>query len=196
MKKDVTGVVLAGGKSRRMGQDKASLILEGRTLLERQAEKMRALGIADILISGKDAQIPGVRFVPDCVPGCGPLGGLYSCFLTARCPHCLVLSVDTPLIPVRTLAALADAHLSSGADATVLERDGKIEPLIGAYRVSLTPTLETLLRGDDFSVRAFLRRIHFRTFPYEGEEILLTNCNEWSDYETVRAVAAAASADD
>lgn len=88
-----SGVVLAGGASRRIGTSKANPLLAGRSLLAWQAEKLRILGIQDIMLSGKDCpELPGTRVIPDKLPGWSPLGGLYSCFHAAENARCMVLN--------------------------------------------------------------------------------------------------------
>ena len=95
-----SGVVLAGGMSSRMGRSKPELLLRGKTLLQWQVEKLRRLGIADILISGSRCfWLPGTRTVPDILPQRGPLGGLHACLDQAENSRCVVLGVDTPLVP-------------------------------------------------------------------------------------------------
>ena len=70
----VSGIILAGGKSARMGRDKASLPFGNGTLLTAQTDKLRSLGVTDIVLSGY-----AEGMVPDETPGCGPLGGLAAC---------------------------------------------------------------------------------------------------------------------
>ena len=112
-RKEFCGIVLAGGRSRRMGTDKADITLGGRTFLEIQVRKLQLLGAADILISGKQAFLPGTCCIPDMTPGIGPLGGLMSCFPSASQRYALVLGVDVPLISVSTLEGLLKAHKGS-----------------------------------------------------------------------------------
>ena len=70
----MSGVVLAGGASRRMGTSKAELTLKGKTLLDRQVDKLRVLGIRDILLSRKNCRsIPGTRVVVDESHGSAPM---------------------------------------------------------------------------------------------------------------------------
>lgn len=122
--KPMSGIVLAGGVSRRMGENKAGLVLNGKTLLQHQADKLRALGIEDIMLSGAGCPaLPGTRVIPDEFPGKGPLAGLHACLNAARNPACLVLSVDIPLVPVSALAHLCRAH-RGGRHGTVLRGAG------------------------------------------------------------------------
>jgi molybdenum cofactor guanylyltransferase len=114
---DFAGIVLAGGASSRMGRDKATLALHGRSLLQHAVDTLRAAGADPVLVSGDR---PGFDCVPDRTPGLGPLGGLAS-VLTAR-PDLhdrllLVMAVDTPRLQPPALRALARAAGRQGPGA-------------------------------------------------------------------------------
>ena len=192
MTEGMTGVVLAGGASRRMGRDKALLTMDGRTLLEIQVEKLRRLGIGDVVIAGRTGAVGGARSVPDASPGMGPLAGLCAGLAAARCPHCLVLGVDTPLVPEAALAALAASHLANGCDATLLAHGGRREPLVAAYRADLAARAAALLAGEDRSLRALLRQIDCREWSFDGPEALLVNINAPGDYRRALEIASMA----
>ena len=183
------GIVLAGGKSRRMGVDKASLTLEGRTFLEIQADKLRTLGASDIIISGKTAALTGTRCVPDLYPDCGPLGGLYSCFLSSALPCALVLSVDVPLISLPTLKALLQLHMGGGYDATILSHDGNIEPLIAVYNTNIAGLAGELISNKKLAMKSFVDRLHYQLFSYEGSSEELLNCNSPEDHSALEFFA-------
>lgn len=182
----LSGIILAGGASSRMGADKASLTLEGKTLLERQVDKMRCLGIRDILLSGAGLpQLPGTRAVVDEMPGQGPLGGLWTCLRAARNQACLLLSVDVPLVPCGTLDRLCRAHRGG---VTALRRWEKAEPLIGVYDRSMAGPAGKLLAAGRRSVQALADVLPWAWFDYLGPEVYLRNCNTPQDIETVRAL--------
>lgn len=175
--RDFCGIVLAGGKSRRMGVDKASLTLGGRTFLEIQVEKLKSLGAADIIVSGKDSGLPGTRSVMDISPGLGPLGGFLSCFPEVSQKHALVLSVDVPLISASALEGLLDAHFRRDYDATILCREGRMEPLIAVYNTDTADLIRELAGSKKLAVRAFIERLHYQLFPFDGSPEELLNCN-------------------
>ena len=131
--KPVSGIILAGGKSARMGIDKADLVLSGRTFLEIQTEKMKTVGVTDIMVSGWWRPLPDVRYVEDMSAGVGPLGGLQACFAAAACEDCLVLSVDVPLIPVSVLTSLLEAHFTGSKAVTLLSGER------GSWRAANAP---------------------------------------------------------
>lgn len=183
----LSGIVLAGGASRRMGQDKAQLTLLDRTLLQWQAEKLRALGIGDIMISGEGCTaLPGTRVIPDIIPHRGPLGGLHACLRAARNPRCLALSVDVPLVPVSALAHLCRSH-SGGV--TVLRHGEKQEPLIGVYDSALSEIISPMIGERGAPVLALSEKASWKCFDYLGQEVFLTNCNTPQDMSTVREIS-------
>lgn len=183
----LSGVILAGGASCRMGTNKAELRLGGVTLLQLQIEKMRALGIADIMLSGEACpRLPGVRVIPDEMPGNGPLGGLHACLRAARHQACLVLSVDVPLIPAAALSYLCLAHQGG---ATMTRHGGREEPLMAVYDSGLSERASALLREGRRSVRELLSSARRSGFVYRGPEELLKNCNTPGEFSEAACLA-------
>lgn len=183
----MSGIILAGGASRRMGRNKAELRLMGKTLLQRQADKLHGLGIEDIMLSGAGCPaLPGTRVIPDEYPGKGPLGGLYACLHSARNPSCLVVSVDTPLIPAEALAQLCRAHR---AGVTVLRHKGREEPLLGVYDRCVADFISALIGAGTYAVRALQDTVCWNCFDYSGPEELLINCNTPEDFAAAKQIA-------
>lgn len=176
-----SGIILAGGKSTRMGgPNKAELPFHGMTLLLWQEEKLRKMGIGEILISGY-----GKYMIPDDIPGKGPLGGLYSALRRASAKQCLVLPVDVPLVPQKALEELIRMHRGG---ITILESEGKIEPLIGVYDAGLAESILPMLQSGSTSVRRLLDLRGYRTVPFSGPSEFLTNCNTPEAYEIIRSL--------
>lgn len=180
---DISGVVLAGGGSKRMGIKKADLKLGDRTLLEIQVQKLRELGIEDIMISGYDEAVDGTHAVADVYPGKGALGGVHASLKAAKKPACLVVSVDTPLVPAEVLEALVEAH---EGDATVLAHDGLIEPLLAVYDSALHELAEMLIQSDSWSMRRMSSNPAVKRVEYTGDMDLLLNCNTPEDFEKAK----------
>ena len=184
-----SGIVLAEGKSSRMGQNKAELRLQGKSLLEWQVEKLRAIGIHDILLSGANCQnLPGTRVVPDLYPDRGPLGGLHACLRAAENPQCVVVTVDTPLLPASILSKMCRAH---ECGVTALQHGEKLEPLIAVYDCSISEEIEPLIAQHSAPVRALRDRVDWSTFCYRGSEDLLLNCNTPEEFRAAEDYLAA-----
>lgn len=175
----LSAVVLAGGRSTRLGQDKVLLPYRGVSFVQHQVHKLRELGVEDVIVSGYEGPVDGAASVPDVYPHSGPLGGMHAGLSAARNTAALVLAVDTPLLPVELLDALARAH---GGGITVLEHGGKTEPLIGVYDSAIAAVCEEMLRSGRRSVYGLLDRVGYRTVCYQGDEKLLLNCNTPEDY--------------
>jgi len=169
----VSGVILAGGNSLRMGRDKAKLSFMGQNICKWQVAKLRLLGIEDIILSGT-AVIPGVRTVPDVYQGRGPLGGIHACLQAAHHKRCLVLGVDVPLTPLSALSHLMRCHTGG---VTVLRHGDKIEPLMGMYDRDLVDHVAAIIEKGSAPVRALQQYVPWQYFDYLGPEELLGNCN-------------------
>lgn len=176
-------IVLAGGRSSRMGRDKSDLVYRERTFLDIQIEKGERLGIDDILVSGYRGAGCDGRIVMDRFAGRGPLGGLEACLRQAVHDRCLVLSVDTPLVPVSELRGLIRQDRQGRDPATILQHGQGQEPLIGVYCTKLAdPMAEELERGRG-SVFAFLKKVGYGVYETKGESVQFGNINEKADYE-------------
>lgn len=110
-------ILLAGGKSSRMGSNKAELLYEGKTFVQNLTEKAEKLGITKIYLSGfEEKECHEInrkieqQTVWDIYPERGPLGGIHACMKKMTTPYCLILPVDVPQIPVEVLETLLREH--------------------------------------------------------------------------------------
>ena len=176
-------VVLAGGKSSRMGSDKCDLKIEKSTFLEWQIEKGRQLGITDIQVSGYHGEACSVPVTPDRFPGKGPLGGLESCFRQAKEERILVLGVDVPLVPVEELSSLIRASREKKKGAMILVHRDKEEPMAGIYDRELADEMLAEIWERKGSVFAFLNRIGYERYESGAPEECFANINRPEDYK-------------
>jgi molybdopterin-guanine dinucleotide biosynthesis protein A len=145
---DVTGFVLAGGKSTRMGRDKAALLLEGRTLLEHALRTVRqACGSALVLGSRELYGHYGAEVVEDIFPGCGPLSGIHAALTHTRTEFNLIIAVDTPFLSAFFLRFMVERAVVSGATVTTPEIAGYRQPLCSVYKRDFLSIAEEALRG-------------------------------------------------
>ncbi len=149
-------LILAGGRSSRMGDDKALLSLGGQTLLDRAAAFWRDCeGIDGVLIAAGTEEhlsvLPeGCRAVYDIYPGCGPMAGLHAAFARTDAELLYVSAVDMPFL---SRAALLSPPTG---DAAVCTRHGRPEPLFGVYRRSCLPALDAALKAGRCKMTALL----------------------------------------
>lgn len=181
---NVSACVLAGGKSSRMGRDKAVLSLNGLTMLEYQINKLRRLGFPQVLVSGDYPRASEIA-VRDIFPDCGPLGGIYSSLVSCRHNMCFFLSVDCPLLPEPEILKLVEQHIKSPNHITVLSHSGGIEPLIGVYGKEAAEPARRLISRGDFKVRKLFELCPTGMYNYSGPEELLINCNSQADFEQI-----------
>lgn len=163
---DCTGLVLAGGQSRRMGRDKTALEWDGATLLERACTCLQAV-FPRVLVSLRQPR-EGLAWeqVLDraggdgalAEPFAGPLAGLAAGLAAARTPWVFVLAADMPLISARTIEALATRR--TGSQAVVPVAGGVLQPLAAFYPTDALPEVEALLATPGrHGPRALLERI-------------------------------------
>jgi molybdopterin-guanine dinucleotide biosynthesis protein A len=169
----LAGVILCGGRSTRMGVDKATIIFDGSTLLERGLARLDEV-CTPVLIAGGDAPlaVAGRRSVVDAVPGAGPLGGLVAALRAS--PHRLLaaVAVDLPWIDPRLIGMLA-ARIGD-CDVAVCETANGLEPLHAVYSTSMLGAAETALAGDDRSLRHLIERsraVHLAEIEWRGAGI-------------------------
>ena len=180
-------ILLAGGKSSRMGTNKAELVYQGKTFVQALLSKAEVLGIKKTYISGFEEA--GVETVWDIFPEIGPLGGLHACMKQAKTPYCLVLPVDVPQIPVRVLEELLHFHeLHEGNENTkklpLLLRHGKRrENLIGIYPSAMADYIEERICSRKLSVHGMLDSWGNICFETEVSERQVENINTKEAYE-------------
>jgi len=149
-----SAVILAGGKSSRMGQDKAFLEMGGRKLLDRQLDTLVAAGAEEIFISGRagvDYSAFGCRVLNDQIPDAGPLAGIHAALSVSRQPLLLVLAVDLPEMNAMFLRRLLMASASGGG---VISRLGdKVEPLAAFYPLAALIIAGRMIAQKQFAVR-------------------------------------------
>lgn len=163
---ELTGFVLTGGASRRMGTPKHELMLGGETLLARTlrramtvARPVMVLGPAD-RTRGLDAGL-AVRALPDELPGRGPLGAIYTGLSHTHTEFNLFLSCDLPFMDPRFLRYLAAIAHSTAADVTLARtpREG-YQPLAAIYRRCALPAVRRSLASGQNKITAFFRRVN------------------------------------
>ena len=182
---DISGIVLAGGFSRRMGTDKAELKLGELTLLELQVRKLRKIGIPDIMVSGCRKPVEGTRAIEDIYPHKGPMSGIHACLKAAKTEACLVVSVDVPLFPAEWLARLIQAH---DGPVTMLCHGNEIEPLLAVYDTALASMAEELILSGNRSVRSLFAGSKVKRLEYTGDPDFLLNCNTPEDFEKAKTL--------
>ncbi|HKH99010.1 MAG TPA: molybdenum cofactor guanylyltransferase [Candidatus Sulfotelmatobacter sp.] len=150
----MTVFILAGGRSTRMGVDKAFVTLGGRTLLARALEVARGV-THDVRVVGEAAKFR--EFAPaveDVFRGCGPLAGIHAALCASAAEWNLMLAVDLPFVTSELLQYLLTRARSSAAMVTVARAAGGWQPLCAVYRREFAEVAEKALREGRYKIDA------------------------------------------
>jgi molybdenum cofactor guanylyltransferase len=164
----VSGWVLAGGESRRMGRRKEWLVLAGETMLARQVRLLGAVArTVEVLGPPEGPAEAGIRVIPDERPGLGPLGGIVTALVHTRTEYNLFVGCDLPFLEVRFLRYLSAQALASEADATVPESPRhQLHPACAVYRRRALKAARASLELGSLRVRSFFPRIGVRVLRW------------------------------
>jgi molybdopterin-guanine dinucleotide biosynthesis protein A len=188
---DVAAVLLAGGRSRRMGSDKALLPLDGMPMVQRIAGRLREV-TDEVLLSAGDPSAYGflqLPFVPDRFPDRGPMAGLHAAMLHTSRPRVLLLACDLPRVSAVLLRhAIRQAN---GFDIVVpVTSDGCPHPVCAVYGRACLPTLERNLQAGDNRLVSLLdepglqiRRWHIAEDGFSDAE--LSDIDHPQDFEAL-----------
>ena len=171
-------LLLAGGKSARMGTNKAELLYEGKTFLEHMLDKARSLGIEKWYVSGYASPREDVRTVWDVYLDRGPLSGLHASLAAMDTPYCLVVPVDAPKLPVEILEGLLARHEAGQSEKVLIWEHGvRQEPLIAVYPTAMAPLIESMIRDHAAPVFRAIDSWGFESFRMEMPEEQVININ-------------------
>ena len=173
-------IILAGGKSSRMGTDKTRLLYGGETLLERAYRRFSEQ--FDTLISARgDVGIPDARVICDILPGLGPISGLHAALQEYE--SVFLVATDMPFADPGIAKSVIE--FGNGAAACAATSNGRVEPLFAYYTRAVLPELENAITANDYSLHSLLERVGARHFEAPSE--ILDNINRPEDYEKLKS---------
>ena len=184
---DITGYVIAGGRSERLGQDKRRLKIGGITLLQRACDLLKDLLGQEPFVVGDNLDEFGIdktRIIPDAAPDCGPLGGLVAALEECTSGWCLVLAVDLPLMQLDDLHRLIDTRAEK-YDLLTLCRSDLPEPLAAIYHKRTLPFWRERLRGGEFSLIDGIRQLKWKAVTLPQDSKSLVNVNDPDDLKNL-----------
>jgi molybdenum cofactor guanylyltransferase len=189
---DLTAFVLAGGKSSRMGTDKAFLLLEGQTLVERALELARSVTEDVRIVGARDKFAAFAPVVEDEYAERGPLGGIHAAVSSTSSDLNLMLAVDLPFLQARFLRYLADEARAANAVVTVPKAAGGLQPLCAVYRREFGPLAEQALSGGRNKIDTLFTQVAVRII--EEDELahfafpatMFDNLNTREEWEQAR----------
>lgn len=179
-----TIAILAGGQSKRMGQDKAALIIGGQTLLERTIHTAQAVAGSVLVVGRSLPEAPAnIACLADDPPGAGPMGGLRAALRHAE-GDVLAVACDMPNMTAGALKWLvAAADQRSLPNGLVVRNGFRLEPLFSVYGQSSLPRLEQCLQKGNFGLRAFIASGQFGQVLLPAEfDAALVNINTPEEY--------------
>jgi len=186
-KNEITGIVLAGGKSSRMGTDKSLMIWKNKSLVEHAINTLKPL-CNKVVISAKNNQyqFTGCEVWPDELTNQAPMIGIYSCLKRSQTEVNLILSCDMPLISPDLFEYLL-SNSSNHKAVVPVHNIKQIEPLCGIYKKSVLAEMEKFIKNENYSLQQFLKASSARIISITQElsffkEDLFLNVNTMEDF--------------
>ena len=184
---DAAAFILAGGKSSRMGENKAFLKLRGRTLLEIAVEKARQV-VASVDIVGPRANF-GPEAIEDIFPDCGPLSGIHAALTHSRRDLNLILAVDIPFVQPEFLYFLLEQARTSPSVVTVARTSDGFQPLCGVYHKNFSQIAEKALADGRYKIDPLFSLVKTRIIDeaemrqFAFDPAMFQNLNTRAEYQ-------------
>ncbi len=193
VKSEITGVILAGGQSRRMGFNKAEADMHGASMLNRMIDKMQQL-THTLIVSVGATPYPNIKLpqIPDEFPQCGPMGGIYSVLKTYNSSLNLVVSCDIPLVSVSLLKYIVSEARNNNAQITVpVDQTGELQMMCAVFRKEVIPILKQQIDSGAVKMKGLLELVSVEYIKINEnhplyDEHAFINVNNPSSLEQVR----------
>ncbi|WP_378953882.1 molybdenum cofactor guanylyltransferase [Pelosinus sp. sgz500959] len=184
-------IVLAGGQSRRMGQDKASLSWGEKDVLSSLLARLLPLSDDVVVISNVERTVTSpVRQFPDLIPGKGPLSGIHAGLIHARHDLVFVTACDVPFLIPEIIPHIV--HSIGSKDGSVAIYNEQVEPLFACYHKHCSGIVAELLAKEKYRVKDFLTRISWVGVQdlKQYADCCFMNINTPHEYEKAKAILA------
>ncbi len=185
-KKNITGIILAGGKSSRMGTDKGFLLFNKKPFVQYSIDALKPL-VSEIMIvsDNPDYDIFGLKRINDITKNAGPVAGIYSGLKASSNELNLILSCDIPLISSEILQKLIDT-IDNESQIIQVESQGKSMPLIALYKKEVARTFNSCLKNGERRLRIAIKSCKSKNIILEKEhEFLTMNVNTQNELKAV-----------
>ncbi len=195
----MTSIILAGGKSSRLGQSKALQVVEGKSLIQWVVDRLAILSTEIIIATAHGEAIPcssavRIKTVADIYPGKGPLVGIYSGLIASSSSRAIVVGCDTPFLSVSLLEYMT--QLSSTFDVVVPRIKKKVEPLCAVYSKSCLAPIQRLLEQNELGISELFSMVKVKYIEedemnsFDPEHLSFFNINSQADLNKARKLAA------
>ena len=188
----MNAVILVGGKSCRMGTNKAFLELKGKTFIELQIELLREM-FDEISISANtpsEYEYLNLPIFKDIYPGKGPLGGIYTSLINSSSLHTFMLACDMPFVGPELIKHLKD--LTKEYDVVIPKSENGLEPLHAFYSKNCIEPIKRELDENNLRIRSFFPQVNVKIVELDSLassdhfKNSIKNLNTMTDYEDVR----------
>jgi len=194
----MTSIILAGGKSSRLGRSKALQVIEGKSLIQRVVDRLAILCTEIIIVTARGEVIPcsstvRIKTVADIYPGKGPLVGIYSGLIDSSGPRATVVGCDMPFLSVDLLKYMT--RISSTFDIVVPRIEDKLEPLCAVYSKSCLVPISELLKQHELQISVLFNMVRVRYIEedeinrFDPEHLSFFNINSQENLERARKLA-------
>ena len=195
----MTSIILAGGKSSRLGRSKALQVIEGKSLIQWVVDHLAILSTEIIIATAHGEAIPcssaiRIKTVADIYPGKGPLVGIYSGLAAASSSRAIVVGCDTPFLNVSLLEYMT--QICSTFDVVVPRIKNKLEPLCAVYSKNCLVPIQGLLEQDERRIRKLFSMVNVKYVEedeinrFDPEHLSFFNINSQADLDKARKLAA------
>jgi len=187
----MNAVILAGGKSSRMGANKAFLKIKGKTFIEVQIELLRKM-FNDIAISVNtplEYEYLNLPIFKDIYPGKGPLGGIYTSLVNSNSSHTFMLACDMPFVRLELIKYLKD--LTKEYDVVIPKSEKGLEPLHAFYSKKCIDPIKRELDANNLRMISFFPHVNVKIVELneltllDGVKDSIKNLNTMDDYESI-----------
>ncbi len=195
----MTSIILAGGKSSRLGRSKALQAIGGKSLIQWVVDRLAILSTEIIIATAYGEAIPSssavrIKTVADIYPGKGPLVGIYSGLIASSSSRAIVVGCDTPFLSVGLLEYMT--QICSTFDVIVPRIKKKVEPLCAVYSKNCLAPIQVLLEQNELSINRLFDMVQVRYIEedeinsFDPEYLSFFNINSQADLERARKLAA------
>lgn len=187
-KKQITGIILSGGKSSRMGTDKGFLMLNNKSFMQHSIDALKPIVSETLMVSNHtDHDAFGLKRVEDCIENAGPLAGIYSGLKASNTEYNLVLSCDIPLINTDILNRLI-LGIDETSEVIQIESNGRKMPLIALYKKSCETTFKSLLNQGERKLQYAVNQCKVKSISIAASENkFTTNVNTEAELKQLKA---------
>ena len=194
----MTSIILAGGKSSRLGQSKALQVIDGKSLIQWVIDRLAILSTEIIIVTAHGEAVPcssavRIKMVADIYPGKGSLVGIYSGLIASSSSRAVVVGCDTPFLRVSLLEYMT--QICSTFDVVVPRIKDKLEPLCAVYSKNCSGPIQRLLEQDELRIIKLFSMVKVKYVEedeinrFDPEQLSFFNINSQVDLNRARRLA-------